>query len=102
MDLDLVLVRAFVPGGDEAHFGRAAEVLSVSQQAVSKRVARLEAQLGAQLLTRNASGVTLTAAGHRFLGPARRALAVGDLAADGARSEERPLRIDVGGHTFPP
>jgi DNA-binding transcriptional LysR family regulator len=100
MDLDLVLVRAFVTVVDEAHFGRAAEVLSVSQQAVSKRVARLEAQLGSRLLTRDASGVALTAAGHRFLGPARKTLAAGDLAAAAARREERPLRIDVWGHLF--
>jgi DNA-binding transcriptional LysR family regulator len=102
MDLDLVLVRAFVTVVDEAHFGRAAEILSVSQQAVSKRVARLETQLGARLLTRDASGVTLTAAGRRFLGPARKALAAGDLAAAVARHEERPLRIDVWGHLFAP
>jgi DNA-binding transcriptional LysR family regulator len=102
MDLDLAQVRAFVAVVDEEHFGRAAEALSVSQQAVSKRVARLEAELGARLLTRNASGVTLTAAGRRFLEPARRALAAGDLAAAAARPEERPLRVDVWGHLFAP
>ena len=102
MDLDLVLVRAFVAVVDEAHFGRAAEVLSVSQQAVSKRVARLEARLGVRLLTRGTSGVALTAAGRRFLGPARKALAAGDLATAAARREERPLRIDVWGHLFAP
>ena len=102
MDLDLAQVRAFVAVVDEAHFGRAAEALSVSQQAVSKRVARLEAELGARLLTRNANGVALTAAGRRFLEPARRALAAGDLAAAAARLEERPLRVDVWGHLFAP
>jgi DNA-binding transcriptional LysR family regulator len=102
MDLDLAQVRAFVAVVDEAHFGRAAEALSVSQQAVSKRVARLEAELGARLLTRGANGVTLTAAGRRFLEPARRALAAGDLAAAAARHEERPLRVDVWGHLFAP
>lgn len=67
MDLDLARVQAFVAVVDEAHFGRAAEALSISQQAVSKRVARLEAELGVRLLTRGANGVTLTAAGRRFL-----------------------------------
>jgi DNA-binding transcriptional LysR family regulator len=102
MDLDLARVQAFVAVVDEAHFGRAAEVLSVSQQAVSKRVARLESELGVRLLTRDAHGVRLTAAGRQFLEPARRVLAAAELAAAAARREERPLRVDVWGHLFAP
>ena len=56
MDLDLARVRAFVAVADEGHFGRAAAALSVSQQGLSKRVARLEAELGVRLLTRSAGG----------------------------------------------
>ena len=102
MDLDLARVQAFVAVVDQAHFGRAAEALSISQQAVSKRVARLEAELGVRLLTRDANGVTLTAAGRRFLEPARRALLAGELATAAARREERLLRVDVWGHLFAP
>src|SRR5260370_15455421 len=102
MALDLARLRACVAVVDEAHFGRAAEALSISQQAVSKRVARLEADLGFRLLTCDANGVTLTAAGRRFLEPARRALAAGELATAAARGEERPLRVDVWGHLFAP
>ena len=102
MDLDLARVRAFVAVADEGHFGRAAAALSVSQQGLSKRVARLEAELGVRLLTRSAAGVSLTGAGRRFLAPARRLLAAGDLAAAAARHEERTLRIDVWGHLYAP
>ena len=102
MDLDLARVRAFVAVADEGHFGRAAAALSVSQQGLSKRVARLEAELGVQLLTRSAAGVSLTGAGRRFLAPARRLLAAGDLAAAAARRQERALRIDVWGHLYAP
>ena len=102
MDLDLARVRAFVTVADERHFGRAAAALSVSQQGLSKRVARLEAELGVRLLTRSAAGISLTGAGRRFLGPARRLLAAGDLAAGAARQEERTLRIDVWGHLYAP
>jgi DNA-binding transcriptional LysR family regulator len=102
MELDLARVQAFVAVVDEAHFGRAAAALSVSQQAVSKRIARLEAALGVRLLTRDANGVTLTPAGHRFLEPARKALAAGQLAVAAARGDERPLRVDVWGHLFAP
>jgi DNA-binding transcriptional LysR family regulator len=102
VDLDLARVRAFVAVADEGHFGRAAAALSVSQQGLSKRVARLEAELGVLLLTRGATGVSLTGAGRRFLAPARRLLAAGDLAAAAAREEERTLRIDVWGHLYAP
>jgi DNA-binding transcriptional LysR family regulator len=102
VDLDLGRVRAFVAVADEGHFGRAAAALSVSQQGLSKRVARLEAELGVALLTRSAAGVSLTGAGRRFLAPARRLLAAGDLAAAAARLQERTLRMDVWGHLYAP
>jgi DNA-binding transcriptional LysR family regulator len=102
VDLDLARVRAFVAVVDEGHFGHAAAALSVSQQGLSKRVARLEAELGVRLLTRNTTGVSLTGAGRRFLDPARRLLAAADLAAAAAHQEQRPLRIDVWGHLYAP
>jgi DNA-binding transcriptional LysR family regulator len=102
VDLDLARVRAFVAVADEGHFGHAAAVLSVSQQGLSKRVARLEVELGVRLLTRNVTGVSLTEAGRRFLGPARRLLAAADFAAAAVRQEQRPLRIDVWSHLYAP
>jgi DNA-binding transcriptional LysR family regulator len=102
VDLDLARVRAFVAVADEGHFGRAAAALSVSQQGLSKRVARLEAELGVQLLTRNAAGVSLTAAGRRLLDPARRLLAAADTAVAVTRQEPRTLRMDVWGHLYAP
>ena len=102
MDLDLARVRAFVAVADAGHFGHAAAGLSVTQQGLSKRVARLEAELGVRLLTRNATGVSLTEAGRRFLGPARRLLAAADLATTAVRQEQRPLRIDVWSHLYAP
>ncbi len=102
MDLDLGQVRAFVAAAEELHFGRAAGRLFLTQQALSKRIARLEDVLGVRLLDRDRNGVRLTGAGERFLGPARRALADGDLAVDAARAVGRPLRIDVWGHLYAP
>jgi DNA-binding transcriptional LysR family regulator len=102
VELDLGQVRAFVAVVDEGHFGRAAAALSISQQALSKRIARLEAELGVRLLTRGTGGIALTEAGQRFLDPARRVLAAGELAMAAARRDERPLRLDVWGHLFLP
>ncbi len=102
MDLDLARVRAFVAAAERLHFGRAAEHLSLSQQALSKRVARLEDDLGVRLFTRGKAGVELTEAGRRFLEPAIRAVSAGDLAVAAARREDRPLRLDVWGHMYVP
>ncbi|KQV18757.1 MULTISPECIES: LysR family transcriptional regulator [unclassified Kitasatospora] len=102
MDLDLVRVRAFVMTAEHLHFGRAAQALSLSQQGLSKRIARLEEGLGVALFERGAGGVGLTPAGIRFLGPARALLAAGEAAVAAAREEERPVRLDVWGHLFAP
>ena len=102
MDLDLAQVRAFVAAAERLHFGQAAEQLAVSQQALSKRVARLEVELGVQLFSRGGHAVELTEAGRRFLEPARQTLAHGDRAVAAARHVDRPLRIDFWGHLFAP
>ena len=69
---------------------------------MSKRIARLESELGVALFTRDARAVRLTEAGQRFLAPARRALAEADRAVEAARDPGRPLRIDVWGHLYDP
>ncbi|WP_035799019.1 LysR family transcriptional regulator [Kitasatospora mediocidica] len=102
MDLDLAQVRAFTATAEELHFGRAAGRLAISQQALSKRIARLESLLGARLLDRDRSAVRLTDAGRRFLEPARRLLTDGDSAVAAVLGDRRPLRIDVWGHLYSP
>jgi len=102
MDLDVTQVRAFVATADRRHFGRAASELFLTQQAVSKRIQRLEQALGAQLLTRGSREVGLTDAGQRFLPYARELLAVAAAAAAAAHPPTGPLRLDVWGHAQAP
>lgn len=95
VDLDLAQVRAFVAVADQEHFGRAAGSLNLTQQALSKRVAKLEDRTGA-LLERRHGGVSLTPAGARFLPAARHLLDVADHAWDQARAAPPgALRVDV-------
>ena len=102
MDLDVAQVRAFVTAADHGNVGRAAGELGVTQQAVSKRIARLEAAVGA-LFERTPAGVTLTDRGRRFLPAAQRMLAAADDALAVARDEPAvPLRVDVWGHLQAP
>ncbi|WP_235825849.1 LysR family transcriptional regulator [Candidatus Frankia alpina] len=102
VDLDLGQARAFVATAEELHFGRAARRLFLTQQALSKRIARLEDALGVALFHRSGHAVELTGAGRRFLEPARVALRAGDQAVTAARAQTRPLRVDVWGHLYGP
>lgn len=94
MDLDTALLRAFVTTAEENHFGRAAGRLFITQQALSKRIARLEEILGARLLERTNRRVGLTSAGERFLPHARDAVEALDAAA-AAAGIGGPVRVDV-------
>jgi DNA-binding transcriptional LysR family regulator len=102
IDLDIAQVRAFVGVCDELHFGRAASRLFVTQQALSKRIQRLELTVGEQLLVRDAGGVRLTDAGQRLLPHARQLLAAAGAAVAAARVDARPLRVDVWGQVQDP
>ncbi|WP_199922904.1 LysR family transcriptional regulator [Streptomyces sp. NRRL B-24484] len=102
VDLDLAQVRAFVAAADHLHFGRAARALALTQQGLSKRIARLEDTLGTRLFDRTGTQVGLTPAGLRFLDPARAALAAGSAAVDAVRHGGSPVRVDLWGHLFEP
>ncbi|RZQ59596.1 LysR family transcriptional regulator [Amycolatopsis suaedae] len=95
MELDLGAVRAFVAVADDRHFGEAAVRLGMSQQAVSKRVAKLEADLGTAVLHRTPGGTVLTAAGETFLPHARAMLGLADQAVAAVRGRQHALRVDV-------
>ncbi|MGW4845395.1 LysR family transcriptional regulator [Nocardia brasiliensis] len=95
MELDLGAVRAFLAIADHQHFGDAADQLKLTQQAISKRIAKLEAGLGATLLRRTRTGTGLTEVGAAFLPQARALLALADQATAAVRERERPLRVDV-------
>ncbi|MGN2639595.1 LysR family transcriptional regulator [Nocardia takedensis] len=95
MELDLGAVRAFLVIADHQHFGEAADQLGISQQAVSKRIAKLEAALGTTLVHRSRHGRGLTEDGAAFLPHARSLMALADQAAASIRGRNRPLRVDV-------
>jgi len=76
---DLVDVLAFVRVVDTGSFARAAERMGLSKPVLSRRVARLEEQLGARLLTRTARGAQPTDIGQAYY--ARAAAILADLEA---------------------
>jgi DNA-binding transcriptional LysR family regulator len=78
-------LRYFVAVAEEGQISRAAEKLHIAQPALSQALARLESDLGVQLLVRHPRGVTLTAAGGEFLEKARVVVASEAEAAETAR-----------------
>jgi DNA-binding transcriptional LysR family regulator len=88
-------VRAFVAVAEEGQFRIAADRLGISQQAVSKRIAALEAELGAVLFRRVPSGAVLTADGQTFAPRAKAVLAAVRQAVESVQRDTRPLRVDV-------
>ncbi|HEY4428236.1 MAG TPA: LysR family transcriptional regulator [Solirubrobacteraceae bacterium] len=89
MPFRLEQLRYFVAVAEEGQFTRAARDLHVAQPALSQAIANLESELGVELLTRHARGVTPTPAGETFLAKARVALAATMEAAMTARSLAR-------------
>lgn len=93
--MDLTGVRTFVAIADTGQFQAAADDLEVSQQAVSKRIAALERELGVLLFTRTTRGATLTAAGQAVLPHARELLFSAERIMASVQRTPRPLRVDI-------
>ncbi len=74
MALELSELRAFLVLAEHLHFSHAAEVLHVSQPALTKQMQRLEAKVTGPLLVRGYRKVALTPAGEILRDRARRLL----------------------------
>ncbi len=90
MALELDDLRSFLVLSEQLHFRRAAEIMHVSQPALSKQIRRLEDQLGGQLLIRRSRGVHLTSAGQVLLQHARKVI-------EDSESAERITRLALKG-----
>jgi len=65
--MDISSLQAFIAVARHGSFSKASEQLFVTQPAISKRVAALEEELGAQLFNRIARQISLTEAGKQLL-----------------------------------
>jgi DNA-binding transcriptional LysR family regulator len=64
--MELRQVRSFLSVAETLHFGRAAELIHLSQPALSLQIRALEEEVGVPLLERNRRKTTLTAGGLAF------------------------------------
>src|SRR6202040_1571263 len=89
--MELRHLRYFVAVAEAGSLTVAAEkLLHTAQPSLSRQIRDLENDVGAQLLTRNARGIELTAGGKAFLDHARLALVQVDAAGEAARRASKP------------
>jgi DNA-binding transcriptional LysR family regulator len=94
-DLDVMEIyqlRTFIAVAQQRHLTQAAELLHLSQPAVTAQIKALEEELGVSLFDRNSSGVLLTDAGKRLLPDAEKVLASSRGLFDHARRMQGELR----------
>src|SRR5882724_7718694 len=72
--MELRQIRSFLSIAETLHFGRTAELIHLSQPALSLQIRALEEEIGARLFERNRRKTTLTAAGFAFRDNAAAAL----------------------------
>lgn len=91
-------LRAFVAVAEQLSFTRAAELLHLRQQSVSRTVGELERELGTELLERTTREVRLTAAGRALLRDGAEVLRAADAAFARAREIGRGTlgRVRIG------
>lgn len=77
-NFDTQLLRTFATVAEFGNMTQASRVLNLTQGAVSQHIKRLESQLGSALFRRERPGLSLTEAGDRLFGKARRLLAIND------------------------
>ena len=91
--MELRHLRYSVAVVEEGSFTTAAEgPLHTSQPSLSRQIRDLEYEVGAELLSRSARGVELTAAGKAFLDHARLALMQVEAAVEAARRAGQPAK----------
>jgi len=72
--MELRQIRSFLSIAETLHFGRTAELIHLSQPALSLQIRALEEEVGVRLFERNRRKTTLTAAGFAFRDDASAAL----------------------------
>jgi LysR family transcriptional regulator, hca operon transcriptional activator len=91
--MELRHLRYFIAVAEAGSLSVAAQQkLHTTQPSLSRQIRDLEDEVGAQLLTRNARGIELTAAGRAFLDHARLVLSQVEAAAEAARRVAHPAK----------
>lgn len=100
MDLDARPYRSFLTVAETGSFSRAADVLNVSQPALSAQIKEFERRLGFSLFHRSSRRIALTPEGRLFIDRARRLVTETEWANQAAKDiRTNRLRIGAAHHT---
>lgn len=91
--MDITRLQSFIVLAEQLHFGEAAEVLHLSQPALSKQIRQLEDEIGGSLFNRGRHGTELTELGKLFIDEARAVIRQADMALERGR---RAARGEIG------
>ena len=94
--MELRHLRYFIAVAAHGSFNRAAEILHLTQPALSRQVKDLEEELGVPLLVRSQNTVKLTKSGDLFYEEAREVIARANEAVQRVRGEARSETLRVG------
>lgn len=72
--MDIISFRTFLAAASTGSFSSAAQRVNASASSVTERIKQLEYRLGAKLFERDKRGCRLTAAGRKFMDPARQSV----------------------------
>ena len=92
------LLRTFVAICELGSFTKAANLFDLTQPAVSAHMRRLESMIGADLIEKSLSGITLTECGTEVLRYARHMLAIIDQIVSGAHQLPAGVIERIAGH----
>ncbi|MDC7707542.1 LysR family transcriptional regulator [Vogesella indigofera] len=96
--MEIYQLRTFVTVAQQGHLTQAAELLHLSQPAVTAQIKAIEEEVGMSLFERTAGGVVLTLAGQDLLPRAQDILVSARQLLDHARSLKGPLsgKVQIG------
>lgn len=97
LNIPIEVLRSFVAIQESGSFTKAADLLRLTQPAISAQVKRLQQLVGGEVFTRTGFGVSLTEKGEIVSRYARRILAMNDqiLSLSGTSSTTRTFRIGI-------
>ena len=102
--MDLFQLRSFVALAERLHFGKTAQLLNLSQPALTKRIRQLESEIGGALFERDRNGTRLSNIGRDLLQETRSLVRGADQllerAKRAARGDTGNISIGFGFHTF--
>lgn len=99
--MDITTFETFLAAAATGSFSGAAQRVNASPSSVTERIKQLEYRLGTKLFVRDRRGCQLTAAGEKFMGPARQAVRAWEAARHEVALPDRFNRsLSFGGQYF--